>query len=100
MPVIALFDLRVDPDRRADLDSVLRRILADTRAFAGNRGVRITEEEGDPGHVVVVSEWDDVAANDAYLAWRAGDGAVHDLAPLLAAEPGGTRLLQTHRFGD
>lgn len=97
MPVIALFDLRVESARRDDLDAVLRRILVDTRAFPGNRGVRICEEEGDPGHVVVVSEWEDAAANDAYLAWRDGDGAVHDLAPLLAQDPGGSRLVETHR---
>ncbi|WP_051470999.1 putative quinol monooxygenase [Patulibacter minatonensis] len=93
MSVTSHFDLRVVPDRLDDALAVLRRILSDTRAFPGNRGVTLAQADGDPTHVIVIAAWDRLADHDAYLAWRSGAGAVPELPELLAGDPGGERFV-------
>ncbi|WP_210492876.1 antibiotic biosynthesis monooxygenase [Patulibacter sp. SYSU D01012] len=95
MTVLTHFELQVDPSRLAEALAVLDRILDDTRAFAGNQGVTVAQDEADPAHVLVIAEWDAAEHHDAYLAWRAGEGAVPELPGLLAEEPGGARFTVT-----
>lgn len=94
MTVTALLDLRIAPERLGVAPDVLRRTLADTRAFDGNLGVEVLRDATDETHLVVVETWQSLAHDDAYRAWRAGDGA-SDLGTLLSAPPVLTRLLPT-----
>lgn len=96
MSVCALFDLRIHPDRVDDALVVLRRILRDTRAFDGNLAVSVEQGDDDPARLLVLSRWASAAHHQAYLDWRAGDGAVADLPPLLAGDPTGARLHTVH----
>ena len=98
MPVSALFDLRVRPDRVDDALAVLRRILHDTRAFDGNLAVSLEQGDDDPTRLLVLSRWASAEHHQAYLDWRAGDGAVADLPPLLAGAPTGARLRTVETF--
>ncbi|MDO9407959.1 putative quinol monooxygenase [Patulibacter sp.] len=91
MLVVALFDLHAAPGRADDVAAVLHRILVDTRAFDGNREATVIRDLDDPHHITVLNRWDSTDHHDAYLAWRAGDGAVTDLGPLLDRDPGGSR---------
>jgi quinol monooxygenase YgiN len=92
MTVLTHFELQVDPARLDEALAVLDRILDDTRARAGNRRVTVAQDEADPAHVLVVAEWDAAEHHDAYLAWRADEGAVPELPGLLAGDPGGARF--------
>ena len=97
MPVVSLFELQAAEGRADDVRAILERIVADTKAFRGNRGVTVTVDAADQRRFVVVADWDEVADHEAYLAWRAGAGAVDDLGPLMDGAPGGARLLVLHR---
>jgi quinol monooxygenase YgiN len=92
MTVLTHFELRIDPPRLDEALAVLDRILEDTRAFAGCHRVTVAQDEADPAHVLVIAEWDSAERHDAYLAWRAGEGAVPELPDLLAGDPGGARF--------
>ena len=63
--------------------SFLRRVLAETRAFDGCRGVTVIQDSADPAHLVAVEQWESLEHDAAYRAWRAGDGAIPDLPGLL-----------------
>ncbi len=93
MPVVSLFDLHAAPGRADDVCAVLHRILGDTRARPGNREATVLRDDADPHHVVVLARWDTTDAHDDYLAWRAGDGAVPELADLVDRDPGGSRYV-------
>ncbi|CAB4952444.1 unannotated protein [freshwater metagenome] len=91
MSVVALFDLHAAPGRADDIAAVLHRILVDTRAFDGNLEATVIRDADDPQHVSVLARWASLEHHEAYLAWRAGDGAVPELADLVDREPGGSR---------
>ena len=48
-------------------------------------------DEDDDAHWIVYEVWESVAHDEAYRAFRAGDGKIVDLPPLLAAPPVKTR---------
>jgi quinol monooxygenase YgiN len=87
----ALLDLRLKPESLDHAAGLLREILADTRAFAGSLGVEVLIDEADPAHVLLFETWESIAADEAYRAWRAGDGA-SNLGTILAAPPVLTRF--------
>jgi quinol monooxygenase YgiN len=61
--------------------------LADTRAFDGCVQVDVLTENDDPTHLIVVEQWSTPEHRAAYRQWRAGEGALTDLAPFLARPP-------------
>ena len=63
------------------------RSLPTTRAFPGCLRVDVMIDTTDPLHVLVIEVWESVAADAAYRAWRAGDGA-SNLGTVLAAAAG------------
>lgn len=75
MPVTSLLDLRFSPEHLTDGPTFLEEVLRDTRAFEGNLGVQVVTDVNDPAHVVAIEHWISIAHDDAYRAWRAGDGA-------------------------
>lgn len=91
MTVIATLELRLRPDRVDDAPAVLEEVLAETRAFAGNLGVEVLTDVQDPTHVTALERWESLEHDDAYRAWRSGDGQRPALGALLAAPPTLTR---------
>lgn len=91
MTVIATLELRLRPDRVDDAPAVLEEVLAETRAFAGNLGVEVLTDVHDPTHVTALERWESLEHDDAYRAWRSGDGQRPALGALLAAPPTLTR---------
>jgi quinol monooxygenase YgiN len=61
--------------------------LGDTRAFDGCVRVDVVAENDDPTHLIVVEQWSTPEHRAAYRQWRAGEGALTDLAPFLARPP-------------
>lgn len=93
MPVTVLLELRFKPEFVTEATEVFRRELAKTRAFEGNVVTDVLVDETDEAHWVIYEVWESVEHDEAYRAFRAGDGKIADLPPLLAAPPVKTRYL-------
>jgi quinol monooxygenase YgiN len=91
MPVTVLLELKFKPESLAEGTEVFRRELVKTRAFEGNLVTDVLVDEDDSAHWVIYEVWESVEADEAYRAFRAGDGKITDLPPLLAAPPVKTR---------
>jgi quinol monooxygenase YgiN len=87
LPSTAILELRLKPDSVDEGLGVVHRILGETRAFDGCLGVTVIQDGSDPAHLVAIEEWESLEKDSAYREWRAGEGAIPDLAALLAAAP-------------
>ena len=95
MSVTVLLELRFKPESVAEARDVFVRELAKTRSFKGALTVDVLVDEDDEAHWVIYEVWDTVDDDEAYRAFRAGDGKIVDLPPLLAAPPVKTRFVTT-----
>jgi quinol monooxygenase YgiN len=93
MPVTVLLELRVKPDEVAAARDVMGRALRDTRAFAGNLRTDVLVDQDDEAHWVIYEVWESVEHDEAYRRFRAGEGKITELPPLLAAPPVKTRYV-------
>lgn len=91
MSFTAVLAVQFQPDAVEAGLAALGRILVDTRAFDGCESVTVVQDVDDPTRVLAVETWASREADDAYRAWRAGEGAPTELIPLLAAAPVLTR---------
>jgi quinol monooxygenase YgiN len=69
------------------------RVLQDTRAFDGNVRTDVLIDDDDEAHWLIYELWETVEADEAYRAFRAGEGKVTQLPPLLAAPGVKTRYV-------
>ncbi|OBI89159.1 putative quinol monooxygenase [Mycobacterium sp. 1245805.9] len=95
MPVTVLLELRLKPEAVSAAREVMGRALQDTRAFEGNLVTDVLVDEDDEAHWVIYELWDTVEHDEAYRAFRAGEGKLTELPPLLAAPPVKTRYATT-----
>ncbi|OBI59014.1 putative quinol monooxygenase [Mycobacterium sp. E796] len=95
MPVTVLLELRLKPESVSAAREVMGRALQVTRAFDGNLVTDVLVDEDDGAHWVVYELWDTVDHDEAYRAFRAGEGKIAELPPLLAAPPVKTRYATT-----
>lgn len=91
MSVTVLLELRFKPESVDEAREVFARELEKTRGFHGALTVDVLVDEDDAAHWVIYEVWETVADDEAYRAFRAGDGKITDLPPLLAAPPVKTR---------
>jgi quinol monooxygenase YgiN len=91
MPVTVLLELKFKAESVAEATEVFRRELVKTRAFDGNLVTEVLVDEDDDAHWVIYESWESVAHDEAYRSFRAGEGKITDLPPLLAAPPVKTR---------
>ncbi|MET0454674.1 MAG: antibiotic biosynthesis monooxygenase family protein [Mycobacterium sp.] len=91
MSVTVLLELKFKPESVAEAREVFGRELKKTRAFQGNVVTDVLLDEDDEAHWVIYEVWETVEDDEAYRAFRAGDGKITDLPPLLAAPPVKTR---------
>lgn len=68
MAVFSIWESRFPPERRMEGREVTETIWRDMQACTGYLRHVIVEDLDDPGHLIVVSEWQDRAAADAVLA--------------------------------
>ena len=95
MAVTVILELRVKPEAVGAARDVMGRALRDTRAFAGNLRTDVLVDSDDEAHWVIYEVWDTVENDEAYRAFRAGEGKIAELPPLLAAPPVKTRYVTT-----
>jgi len=87
MAVTVILELTFKPESVAVARDVMGRALQDTRAFDGNLRTDVLVDEDDEAHWLVYEIWDTVEHDEAYRSFRAGDGRITDLPPLLAEPP-------------
>jgi quinol monooxygenase YgiN len=95
MTVTVLLELRFKPEEVGAGRELMGRVLQDTRAFDGNLQTDVLVDADDEAHWVIYEVWDSVEHDEAYRAFRAGEGKVTQLPPLLAAPPVKTRYTTT-----
>jgi quinol monooxygenase YgiN len=95
MTVTVLLELRFKPEEVGAGRELMGRVLQDTRAFDGNLQTDVLVDADDEGHWVIYEVWDSVEHDEAYRAFRAGEGKITQLPPLLAAPPVKTRYTTT-----
>jgi len=93
MPVTVLFELRIKPDAVPAARDLMHRTLEVTRAYDGNLGIEVLVDADDEAHWMMYQLWDTVEHDEAYRNFRAGEGKVTELPPLLAAPPVKTRYV-------
>ena len=91
MSVTVLLELRFKPESVAEAREVFARELQKTRGFHGSLVTDVLVDEDDEAHWIIYEVWETIADDEAYRAFRAGDGKIADLPPLLAAPPVKTR---------
>jgi quinol monooxygenase YgiN len=91
MPITVILELKVKPESVREAQDVMGRALQDTRAFEGNLRTDVLVNEDDEAHWVIYELWDSVEHDEAYRKFRAGEGRIAELPPLLAAPPVKTR---------
>lgn len=95
MAVTVILELRFKPSEVAAGRELMGRALQDTRAFDGNLQTDVLVDQDDEAHWLIYELWETVEHDDAYRAFRAGEGRLTDLPPLLAAPPVKTRYVTT-----
>jgi quinol monooxygenase YgiN len=95
MPITVILELRLKPEAVAAARDVMHRALKDTRAFDGNLGTEVFVDQDDEAHWIVNEGWESVEHDEAYRRFRAGEGRLTELPPLLAAPPVKTRYVAT-----
>lgn len=93
MAVTVLLELKFKPESVAAGRDLMQQTLKTTRAFEGNLQTDVWFDEDDEAHWIIYEVWDTVEHDEAYRAFRAGEGKVTELPPLLAAPPVKTRYL-------
>ena len=93
MSVTVLLELRVKPEAVSAARDVMSRALQDTRTFAGNLRTDVLVDSDDEAHWVIYEVWETVEHDEAYRRFRAGEGKLTQLPPLLAAPPVKTRYV-------
>src|SRR5580692_7675332 len=93
MAVTVILELKVKPESVGEARDVMGRALQDTRAFAGNIRTDVLINEDDDAHWVIYELWESVEHDEAYRKFRAGEGKITELPPLLAAPPVKTRYV-------
>jgi quinol monooxygenase YgiN len=95
MPITVLLELRFKPEAVQAGRDLMGRTLEVTRAFEGALQVDVLVDQDDEAHWIIYELWDTVEHDEAYRAFRAGEGKVTELPPLLAAPPVKTRYATT-----
>jgi quinol monooxygenase YgiN len=95
MAVTVILELRFKPDEVAAGRELMGRALQDTRAFDGNLQTDVLVDEDDEAHWLIHELWESVEHDEAYRRFRAGEGKLTQLPPLLAASPLKTRYATT-----
>ena len=93
MPITVLLELRFKPEAVPAARDLMRRTLQVTRAFDGNLRTDVLTDQDDETHWIIYELWETVEADEAYRAFRAGEGKITQLPPLLAAAPVKVRYL-------
>jgi len=85
MSCIVLLEIQVTPESVSEMKELLKRMLPDTRSFAGCITLDLYGNLEDSGNLVFHGRWDSRAHYERYLAWRGQTGDATQLESMLAA---------------
>ncbi len=85
MSVYSIWESRFPPDTADEGVSVTKAIWRDMLSFDGYLTHKLVQELDQPGHLLVVSQWESRAAADAALSYASDPNAQH--ANELVSEP-------------
>ncbi len=83
--ILVLLELEAAEGKSDAVIEVLARHLGDTRARPGCESVTVHRDQDRPTSVLLVERWATRADDDAYRAWRAGEGAITEMVPLVVS---------------
>ena len=87
MSILVLLELEAKDGAVDEMIAVLARTLVDTRARKGCESVTVHQDEANPNRVLLVERWTTREDDTAYREWRAGEGAVTEIGPLVGGPP-------------
>ncbi|MDV8068144.1 antibiotic biosynthesis monooxygenase [Rhodococcus sp. IEGM 1366] len=87
MELVAILELSFKPDSLDSARTVMTRVLEETRAFPGCISVKTVVDSKSPTTWRFIETWESADHDAEYRKFRAGDGAITDLGPLLAGAP-------------
>ena len=87
MSVVVLVELVVKPEEVSNLIGTFKQMLPDTRAYAGNQGIEVYQNQDDPTIIFLYETWETKEHYQKYLAWRTETGVMDGLGAVLAAPP-------------
>lgn len=96
MTVTVILELRFKPDEVAAGRELMGRALQDTRAFDGNVRTDVLVDEDDEAHWLIYEIWETVEHDEAYRAFRAGEGKLTQL-PRCWPRPGQDQVSHQRR---
>lgn len=83
MSILTVLELEAADGKAEQVKAVLKKHLADTRARQGCELVTVHQDQANPNLILLIERWASRADDEAYRAWRAGDGAVPEMAALV-----------------
>jgi len=87
MSVVILLDFRLKPEVVEETKKLFKKILPETRAYAGCEGLDVYGNADDPTNMVFHERWQSKEHYQKYLAWRTGNGSMEEFGAKLAAPP-------------
>jgi len=84
MSLLVVLELEATDGKGDEMIEVLSRSLVDTRARHGCESVTVHRDSGDPNRVLLIERWATREDDTAYREWRAAEGAVKEMAGLVA----------------
>jgi quinol monooxygenase YgiN len=82
--LLVLLEIEAKEGAADEMIAVLAANLGDTRARPGCESVTVHRDQERPDVVLLVERWASREDDEAYRAWRAGDGAIAAMGPLVA----------------
>jgi quinol monooxygenase YgiN len=87
MSVIVILELQSKPETLDELNSTLKNILPDTRAYDGCQSVQVNINQDDSCNLVLIEKWESRQHNEKYMGWRTETGALAALGEMLSQPP-------------
>ena len=83
MSILTLLELQAADGKAEEVKAMLKKHLGDTRARQGCELVTVHQDQANPNSILLIERWASRADDEAYRAWRAGDGAIPEMAGLV-----------------
>ena|ERR1700722_1966157 len=87
MSIVVLLDFRVKPDVIEESKEFFKKILPETRAYAGCQGVDVYNNADDPTNIIFYERWQSKEHYQKYFAWRTESGFMETFGAKLAGAP-------------
>jgi quinol monooxygenase YgiN len=84
MSILVLLEIEAKEGKVDQVIDALARNLGDTRARPGCESVTMHRDQANPNAILLVERWATREDDEAYRTWRAGEGAIAEMGPLVA----------------